>query len=156
MRLPHGLSFLALLALVSLSSGCGGHRTPAKIKIYPRPVSLQVEVYDPATNLVWEGLGVSVIEADHEWSGCRCSSAKDVVVYSDRSGTAFFSSALLGDIEVGFQEDGYARAVLGPGRDEDQVVLTIEVGDPTLGYVYFDIPIDFSDPEVFVSVPFAG
>jgi len=151
-------SFLGLLLLVlsGFLSSCGHGHTTARVRTYPRPVSLQVEVYDPVSNLVWEGLGVSVVEADHEWSGCVCSSKKDLVVYTDRAGTAFFSSSLLAEIDVGFQEDFYYRAVLGPGRDEDEVVVTIEVGDPTLGYVYFDIPIDFSEPDVFVSVPFAG
>lgn len=153
MRSTLALPFLALLGALS---GCGGHRHPASVRLSPRPVTLQVEVYDPATNFVWQGLGISVIEADHEWSGCKCSAAQDIVVYTDDVGTAFFSSTLLADVEVGFREDLYSRAVLGPGSDEDEVVITIEVGDPSLGYVYFDVPIDFSKPEVFVSVPFSG
>ena len=56
-------------------AACGhhhGHPTPRPAE--PRPVSILVEVYDPVTNLVWEGVSVRVVEAWHEWSGCTCMS----------------------------------------------------------------------------------
>jgi hypothetical protein len=143
--------------LIALAAGCGGSKGPhGAAHAQPRPVSLQVEVYDPVTNGIWENLGVRIVQSDNEWSQCVCESVNEVLLYTDTNGTVYFSGSHLADAEVGFQEDIYGRAVLGPLGHEDEAWVTIEVGDPTLGYEYFEVRLSYQEPDLFVSVPFSS
>lgn len=146
---------LALVPLLLCACG-GGDDNPPKVVPTPRQVSIQVEVYDPKTNFVWEGVGVAVLEGDMEWSRCVCPNPAPKWFYTDKYGTTLLSASLLGAAEVGFQEDEYGRAVLGPYADEDEAFVLLEIGAPGFKSVFVEVPVSFSDPNVFVQVPFPG
>ncbi|MGA1608012.1 MAG: hypothetical protein ACO4CT_13595, partial [Planctomycetota bacterium] len=86
-------------------------------------MELEIEVYDPFTGGVWEGVGVRVVQADQEWSGCVCVSpyANDFAL-TDRTGLAYFSPFALAAAEVGFVEDAAGRAVLYSGAFENDQI----------------------------------
>ena len=67
------LLFVLLLSMALV--GCKRvHRNDPVVVRSSRLVSIEVEVYDPITNFVWEGVSVRIVEADNEWSGCICPS----------------------------------------------------------------------------------
>ncbi|MCA8974975.1 MAG: hypothetical protein KDC98_09650 [Planctomycetes bacterium] len=119
----------------------------------PRHVSIQVEVYDPVTNLVWENVSVRIVEASHEWSGCTCENPYIDWYLTDSSGQVFFDEVELAYADVGFLEDRHG-ALINPGRDEDEATVLLEVD--ALGYapVYVEVPLRWDEPDVFVAVPF--
>ena len=80
-----------LLALVSF--GACGHRAVVARQRTPRLVELEVEVYDPATNNVWEGVSVRLVEGAQEWSGCVCTNPyPDRWFPTDDTGRVLFTS----------------------------------------------------------------
>jgi hypothetical protein len=122
----------------------------------PRLVSLQVEAFDPATNLAWQGVGVRIAQATLEWSGLTMVNPDPTVrIFTDNTGVAFFSAADLADAAVGFVEDSFGRAVLEPDSRLDQAVVTVELSAPGFPTVLADVDLSWSVPDVFVSVPFS-
>lgn len=152
MRHPRALLFVSLaLALASCHRG----NSHASLRTEsPRLVSILVEVYDPNTNLVWENVSVRVVEADQEWSSCTCVSPYVDWYLTDDTGRVLLDEYVLADADVGFQEDGSGRAVLGPRRDEDEATVVLEID--ALGFVpvIVEVPLAWDQPDVFVEVPF--
>jgi hypothetical protein len=121
----------------------------------PRPVEIEVEVYDPVTGGVWEGVGVRLVQADQEWSGCTCVSPyPDDFALTDRSGLRYFSPFAIAAYEVGFPVDAAGRAVLGPDIFEDEALVLCEVWAPGFDPVFVEVPLSWERPYRFVSVPF--
>jgi hypothetical protein len=148
---------IVLCALLSLlATGCHSrHHDRLPPVASDRLVSIEVEIYDPVTNFVWENVAVRIVQADQEWSGCICSNPRlDDWYYTDRDGLVLFTAADLGLADVGFLVDGFGRAVLSPARDEDQASVLLEVTAPGLGTVFQEVDLTFDVPDVFVSIPF--
>src|SRR5262245_58164122 len=127
----------------------GGVQNPA-----PRPVSILVEVFDPITNFVWENVSVRVAEADQEWSGLTHTSPIEDWHLTDHSGQVLLDEFEVAFADVGFIEDGQGRAVLGPRSFEDTATVVIEVDAIGFTPKFFEIPLSWSQPDVFVQVPF--
>lgn len=128
------------------------HHTPPVAE--PRLVSIEVEVFDPITNFVWENVSVRIVEADNEWSGCLCVSPYLDWFLTDSNGRVFFDEFLIADAEVGLLEDGAGRAILNPSVFEDEVVITLEVDAVGFSPVFVDVLVTWDQPDVFVEVPF--
>ncbi|MBL9078486.1 MAG: hypothetical protein JNL08_13335 [Planctomycetes bacterium] len=149
------LRTVLFLSLLVAAAGCRRGDSRADLREEsPRYVSILVEVYDPATNLVWENVSVRIVEADQEWSQCTCESPYEDWYLTDGNGRVLLSEADLAYAEVGFQEDGAGRAVIGARRDEDQATVVLEVD--ALGFVpkLVVVPLSWDQPDVFVEVPF--
>jgi hypothetical protein len=149
--------FVALLLAPALGlAACGerSHAHPVARPASPRPVSIEVEVYDPITNLVWENVSVRVVESWQEWSGCTCSSPWLDWYLTDASGRVFLDEFVLADAEVGFLEDGNGRALLESYSDEDQATVLLEVDAVGFVPVYVEVALRWGEPDVFVAVPF--
>lgn len=119
----------------------------------PRPVSIEVEVYDPFTNGVWEDVSVRIVESWQEWSGCVCVNPYEDWYLTDFQGRVFLDEVDLAWAEVGFLEDAYG-AVLYPRSDEDEAVVTLEIYALGFQPVFVDVPLRWGEPDVFVEVPF--
>lgn len=153
MRFQLPVLFLALLTLASC--GRGGRRNAIVVVQQPRLVSVLVEVYDPVTNLAWEGVSVRVVEADQEWSGCTCVNPfVDDWFLTDSTGRVLFDEYLLADSEVGFLEDRTGAAVLDPDFDRDEATIVLEIDAVGFAPVIVEVPISWDEPDVFVEVPF--
>lgn len=151
MRLP----LLTLLSVSLLSTACGGRRaTPIVFVEQPRLVSILVEVYDPDTNFVWEGVSVRVFASDQEWSGCTCESPYFDYYKTDSTGRVLIDEYILADADVGFLTDDYGAAVLGPRSYEDEAVVVLEIDAIGFAPVYVEVPLSWDEPDVFVEVPF--
>ena len=59
----------------------------------PRPVSIEVEVYDPITQFVWEGVTVRIVEADQEWSGLTYVAQDPITFVTGTNGRVFFDES---------------------------------------------------------------
>lgn len=146
---------LLLASVLLLVASCGRERRRAAVQPdYPRLVSIEVEVYDPITNYVWENVGVQILEADQEWSACTCVSPYADVFYTNAEGRVLLDEYTLADAEVGFQEDGAGRALIGPGRYEDEATVVLQVDAPGFVPVIVEVPLRWGTPDVFVEVPF--
>ncbi len=120
----------------------------------PVPAEVEIEVYDPVTNGVWENVGVRVVSAWNEWSDCVCESPDVQYQLTDSYGLVYFSPFYLAAAEVGFAEDVDGRAVLGPDYDADEAVVRVEISAPGFTSVLVDVPVSWDEPYGFVSVPF--
>lgn len=154
------MNFLPLsLAALSLSlAACGGGGGGSSSNVQERPahlVSILVEVYDPTTNFVWENVSVRVVEADQEWYGGTFASPYEDWYLTDANGRVFLDETLLADERVGFLEDDLGRAVLGPTTDQDEATVLIEVSADGFTPVFVQVPLHWSQPDVFVQVPFS-
>jgi len=153
MRTPLRLS---LLLLPLLLPGCTKTATVVVPAATPRPVSLEVEVYDPVTNLVWEGVGVRVVAGTMEWSGVTIASANVAWLVSDSAGLVFFDEYALASAGIGFVEDNLGRAMLEPDLGRDDAVVEIEVSAPGFVTVQAQVTLSWDNPDRFVSVPFGA
>ncbi len=147
-------SSLLLLSLLFAACGHGGNSHATVRSAEPRLVSIEVEVYDPETNLVWENVSVRIVEADQEWSGCTCGSPYLDWFLTDATGRVFFDEYALADAAVGFLVDDLGRAVLGPYRDDDEAVVVLEIDALGFAPVIVEVPLRWDRPDVFVEVPF--
>lgn len=145
---------LTLLACLMLPVAC----VPRPHVVYaspPEPISIEVEVYDPVTGGVWEDVGVRIVEADQEWSGCLCVSPyPDSFELTDRTGIVVFTPYDVASYDVGFPLDRYGRAVLGEHPRGDEARVTLEVWAPGYRSVYFEVDVSWDRPYVAVAVPF--
>lgn len=153
-----GSRWLGLFALLVLTaSSCVSRRT---VVVTPKParlVEIEVEVYDPATNGVWEGVSVRAVEGYHEWSGCTCSAGNpDLWLVTDRTGRVLFTAEDLADADIGFQEDGNRRAIIEADRDMDEAFVLLEIDAIGFDRVFVDVPLSWLQPSVLVSVPFSA
>jgi hypothetical protein len=119
-----------------------------------RPVSILVEVFDPATNFVWENVGVRVVEADQEWSGCTCQNPNVDWFFTDSTGQVLIDEFVLADSGVGFLEDRNRAAVLGARSFEDEAVVVLEIDALGFSPVTVEVSLSWDVPDVFVEVPF--
>lgn len=148
-------ALLTVVALAAALLGCGNRRTVVITQRPPEVDELEVEVYDPTTNFVWEGVGVRILEVAHEWSGCVCpNDDPDPWLFTDQSGRVLFDSVALADLQLGFQEDEFGRAVLYPDRDADEAFILIEIDALGFDPVQVDVPVTWRVPAVLVEVPF--
>jgi hypothetical protein len=147
-------ALFAVLPLLLLSA-CSDCCTEVVREPAPRAVELEIEVYDPFTGGVWEGVGVRIAQADQEWSGCVCVSpyANDFAL-TDRTGLVYLSPFGLAAAEVGFVEDAAGQAVLYPGAFEDEADVLLEVWAPGFDPVFVEVSLSWGQPYRFVSVPF--
>ncbi len=146
------------LLLMTLTA-CGSRRTTTVVvqeqPPAPRPVSIEVEVYDPESGFVWQDVGVRVVRSYNEWSDCICDAPiQDLWIYTDANGLVLLTEFDIADADVGFIEDSDQRALIEPALDADEAVVTIEVWSPDFAPVIVDVPLDWEQPDVFVSVPF--
>lgn len=143
---------LGLLLLSAVACHKREHTTvvvPADV----RPVALEVEVYDPTTNFVWENVAVRIVEAEVEGAGIGYTNIiPDHWFFSDHDGLVYLDSWVFADAQVGFLIDGAGRAVL-EFDEEARVVLEIDaLGFPSL---FVEVFLSWDQPQVFVSVPFS-
>ena len=144
-----------LLAPLLLAVACAPEHHDAHVVVpSPRPVSIQVEVYDPATNFVWENVSVRVMEADQEWSGLTYSSPYTDWYLTDRDGLVYFDEYLLADATVGFPEDPSGAAMIGPRSFEDEASVWLEISADGFTAVIVEVMLTWDQPDMFVSVPF--
>lgn len=143
------------VALVAAACHRGSDAVVVVTPDAPRPVSIEVEVYDPISGYVWQDVGVRVVEAYHEWSGCVCVTPyADDWYYTDPSGLVFLSEYALAAAEVGFTVDLLGRAEIAPAGNANEAVVTLEIWAPGFTSVFVDVDVTWGAPDVFVSVPF--
>lgn len=144
-----------LLAPLFLAVACAPEHHDAHVVVpSPRPVSIQVEVYDPVTNYVWENVAVRVMEADQEWSGLTYTSPYVDWYLTDRDGLVYFDEYMLADATVGFPEDPHGAAMIGPRSFEDEASVWLEVAADGFTPVLVEVQLSWDQADVFVSVPF--
>lgn len=145
-----------LLASLLTLAACGGSTAePVPVAVPgPAPVSILVEVYDPATNWVWENVGVRIVEADHEWSNHTCVNYWEDWYPTDSNGQALLTEYDLAWAEVGFREDYAGRAVIGSRWFEDEATVLLEVWADGFAPVYVEVALCWCEPDVYVAVPF--
>ena len=155
-RAPMRSPLFAVMLLPLALGACGGSDRPPVARPLPSPraVSILVEVFDPATNFVWENVGVRVVEADQEWSQCTCTSPHMHWFKTDSAGQVLLDESILAAAEVGFVEDANGNAILGPRSFEDQATVVLEIDAPGFTPVFVEVDLSWDVPDVFVSVPF--
>jgi hypothetical protein len=140
---------LVLFAMV----GCTERKTtvlvlPAELE----PVALEVEVYDPVTNFVWENVAVRIVEAEVSGAGGTFTNIfPDDWYFSDQNGLVFFDSYIFADAQVGFLIDALGQAVLDVGETARVVVELDALGFTS---VVVEVFLTWDQPQLFVSVPF--
>lgn len=150
----HIALFSALVAS-ALASGCHHSSHSDDVVLHDNPVSIEIEVYDPVTNFVWENVSVRIIEVEHEWSNStRPNPTQNDYYFTDRNGIVYFSPEHLGDSGLGFLIDDLHRAVLSPDIFEDEAAVLVEISAPGLGSVFEWVELTWDESRVFISVPF--
>ena len=152
-RLPAAALGLVLFAVATACSDHHHHSTPVQNPA-PRPVSILVEVFDPITNFVWQNVSVRVAEADQEWSQSTATSPIEDWHLTDGTGQVLFDEFELAFANVGFQEDGNGAAIIGPRSFEDEATVVLEVDAIGFTPVFFEVPLSWLQPDVFVQLPF--
>ncbi|MBZ0151134.1 MAG: hypothetical protein K8J09_06340 [Planctomycetes bacterium] len=142
-----------LVLFAACGSGESDHHAPTRVPD-PRPVSILVEVYDPVTNFVWENVSVRVVESYQEWAAVTFPSPYADIYLTNADGRVLLDEYELTFVEVGFVEDANGRALLAADWYQDEAVVTLEVSAAGFASVYVDVPLSWSDPDVFVEVPF--
>lgn len=145
-----------LAAAAFVLAACGHHHRTVVIREEPpRHVEIEVEVFDPETNGVWEGVSVRVVEGYHEWSGLTLGAGNpDLWLVTDATGRVLFTATDLADADVGFREDQDGHAILVADRREDEAFVLLEIDAVGFDRVFVDVPLSWDTPAVLVSVPF--
>ncbi len=154
MRLHSAMSCSVLCLVLS---ACTARQKEVVVVTPPQPrlVSIEVEAYDPVTNLVWENVGIRIVDGTLEWSGLTIENVDpNAWEYTDSYGTVYFDEFDISDSQIGFVEDSSGRAVLEPDFGADEAVVQIELSAPGFQTVRMDVNIDWEQPDVFISVPF--
>lgn len=154
MTRPTTALLLCVLLLASCSDSVAASTSTVPVARRTRPVSILVEVYDPVTNWVWQDVGVRVVEADQEWSGCTWVSPHEDWYLTDASGVVLLDEYVLAAAEVGFPLAPCGCAVLGSLAHEDEAVVVLEVHAPGFVPVFVAVGLSYAEPDVFVAVPF--
>ncbi len=142
-----------------LTSACGNHHKKAQqvVPLQDQPVALDVEVYDPVSDLVWQDVGVRIVQGDVEATGCLCPSPLvDDWFYTDLDGLVYFAPEDLAFADIGFLEDNRGRAIVGSSFDEDEAYVLLEVWAPGLQSVFWEVKVTWDDPVAVISIPFEG
>ncbi len=146
---------IASLFVVAACTGSDHDHAPVLIP-GPRPVSILVEVYDPVTNFVWENVSVRVAESAQEWSQCTCISPIEDWFATDGQGQVFLDEFDLAFADVGFLEDGAGRALLGSRSFEDEATVVLEIDAVGFSPVFYEVPLHWGEPDIFVQIPFGS
>ncbi len=142
--------------LFTLALGACGHRAVIGAQRSPRLVELEVEVYDPGTNYVWEGVSVRLVEGAQEWSGCVCANPDpDRWFLTDDTGRVLFTSSGIAEEDIGFRVDDLDRAIIEGDRDADEAFVLVEIDAVGFDPVQVDVPITWRSPSVLISIPFS-
>ena len=149
---------LAALFCSAALTACGGGRDRGPVVVVPaapRPVSIEVEVFDPVSGFVWQDVGVRVVEAYNEWSNLFVETPLvDAFYYTDENGLVYLDEFLIADAAVGFAEDIGSGAILESLSGRDEATVTLEVWGPGFTPVFVDVVLTWDEPDVFISVPF--
>lgn len=149
---------LITICLLLTLAACGGRRRTVSVAVpppEPRPVSIEIEVYDPVTGFAWENVGVRLVEAYNEWSGCQCISPfPDDWYFTNTNGIVFLAEDNIATAEIGFVEDVLQNAILQPQNASDEAIVTLEIWSPGFAPVLVDVDLSWSAPDAFISVPF--
>ena len=147
------ISFAMICSLAV--AGCShGHHDNTTTVFYDRLTSLEVEVYDPLSNYVWENMAVRVVQVEHEWSGfVVVNPIVDDWFYTDSFGVVFFGSDLLGASGFGFLTDTFGRAVMSPDIFEDEAIVLLEIFDG-FGSLFYEVDMTWDNPRVLAQVAF--
>ncbi len=140
---------LLLLTLVACHKR---EHTTVVVAAEVRPVAIEVEVYDPTTNFVWENVGVRIVEAEVDGAGIGYANIiPDHWFFSDQNGLVYLDSFVFADAQIGFLLNGAGQAVL-EFSEGARVVLEVDA----LGFtaVFVEVVLSWDQPQVFVSVPF--
>ncbi|MFN6147027.1 MAG: hypothetical protein ACK5AL_11765 [Planctomycetota bacterium] len=140
-------------ALFALLAACG-HDDCDPPPPAPNPVSILVEVYDPATNLVLPGVRVRVIDAYQEWAGLYYESPYQDVFVTDAFGQVFLDEYLIAFQDVGFREDANGRALLFPGVGEDEAFVLVEVDADGSPPFFYELALSWGQPDIAVGLPY--
>ncbi|MCC6673452.1 MAG: hypothetical protein IT458_20510 [Planctomycetes bacterium] len=119
----------------------------------PRLAAIEVETYDPVTNLVWENMGVRIISAYQEWAGQEFRNPAPVWFLTGPTGRVYLDMQRLAEARVGFQEDADGNALLRAGPTEDQAWVLLEIGAQGFTSVFAEVELAWYAPQRFVSVP---
>ncbi len=109
------MSALKYLCLVLFATvGCTDRKTTVIVQpAVLQPVTLEVEVYDPVSNFVWENVFVRIVEAEVSGAGGTFTNIfPDDWYPSDLNGLVFFDSSIFANAQVGFLIDNLGQAVL--------------------------------------------
>ena len=149
-------TLLSAMLAAAIAGGChSSHDDHHHDLLVDHPVSIEIEVYDPATNYVWENVSVRIIEIEHEWSNCVCPNPTQNDFYeTDKFGIVYFSPENLGFSDLGFLIDDLDRAILSPDEFEDEATVLIEISAPGMGAIYERLELTWENSRLFVSVPF--
>lgn len=147
---------LVVVACFSLSTACHHRHRDDPVHLDPnRPVTIEVEVYDPETNFVWKGVGVRLVQARQEWSACICANPnRDDWYYTDAFGSVVFSPKRIASAEIGFKVDGLGQAIINRHPAEDEAMVLIEVWAENFKPVLREIKLTYHQNDMFVSIPF--
>jgi hypothetical protein len=153
-RLVVALAALAVLGCLATACHHGHGRDPARLG-KDRPVTIEVEVYDPETNYVWENVGVRLVQAEQEWSSCICANPdRNDWYYTDEFGTVVFNPKRIANAEIGFKVDELGRAVISEHPAEDEAYVLIEVWAEGFTPVLREVKVTYKKNDVFLSIPF--
>ena len=153
---PPALNVLVLVVVACLSTAChyGHGDDPVRFE-HNRLVAIEVEVYDPQTNFVWENVGVRLVQANQEWSGCVCTNPeRDDWYYTDAFGSVVFSPKRIADADIGFKVDEIGEAIISQPPAEDEAIVLIEVWAENFKPVLREVRLTYDQNDVFVSIPF--
>ncbi len=146
---------ISTLVLAAVLAACTEQHHETVIIAEPNPVTIEVEVYDPVSGGVWEGVGVRIVEATNEWSGCQCVSPfRDAFILSDPNGLVLFTPEDIAAYEVGFVENTAGQTVLSAHPDADEAYVVLEVWAEGFTPVFAEVYLSWSQPTVFVAIPF--
>ncbi len=140
---------LLLLTLVACHKR---EHTTVVVAAEERPVAIEVEIYDPTTNFVWENVAVRIVEAEVDGAGIGYANIiPDHWFFSDQNGLVYLDSFVFADAQIGFLINGAGQAVL-EFAEGARVVLQVDA----LGFtsVFVEVLLSWDQPQVFVSVPF--
>ena len=153
---PKVLVLVVVSLAVGLLTSCHRHHRKDTPRLQSsRPVTIEVEVYDPETNFVWENVGVRLVQATQEWSACVCANPdRDDWYYTDEYGTVVFDPKRIASADIGFQLDELDRAIISGHPAEDEAWVLVEVWAENFTPVLREVRLTYDQNDVFVSIPF--
>ena len=134
----------AILIPILLLLGCG--QTVEVIEVESDYVTLAVQANDDLGRPI-EGVQIRILEAWQERDG---QFHPAIGPYRQRStgprGRAVFDAYDLAQSSLGFATTFEGDAILLSLPDEDEAIVTVEIGSSSLGWVEVDIPLSFAKP----------
>ncbi len=135
-----------------LLPGCGPGTDVIGVTISSDYVDLAVEATDDRGRPI-EGVQVRLLEAWQERDGQYYPARGNLRIRATGPrGRAIFDAYDLGQTGLGFLTTLDGDAVLYALPEEDEAIVTVEVGSSSLGWVEIDIPLSYTRPynEVFL------